>query len=1595
MSRARLVSLFVQSLAITSFLIFTAPTISAQGIPWYTIPLPIPNGFVDASTGNLHLEIPLGPHEPARNGDPIVNKIVYDSNTYFWNAMNGNSHSGTAGMVSQSGPCTDSGYPNGSVTTYSGFFFTDNHFTQHAVQNSNIYTKQVSCYTNQPGNLPDPANPGYPSTASGVAADGSGYTFQVTNFTQMTVYSPDGWVVYDSAKGLPFPMDLNGNYNSQPNTSVSTTFTKPPYCPSPPPPPTPASATSTTSYTTSSGAQVSYTITCTTLHTAYTIGSGQFTSTIFVPTSISLEDGTQYVFTYDTGTTGNHQGRLSGVTLPTGGTLAFTYVITDIPIGFATQSVATATFSGGTWNLGYVWNSSTGQITTTVMSPLRYDSASKSNISDKTVFTSIPNNTVNLSGQYYAGTSTLLKTISNSYTPGYLLPSSITTTLNDTGQSSTVSYPSYYNNLRNYPTEKQETDFTGAVARTTVFVYGGPGLKPTSINVYPGSTTSGSPISSTLYTYDEYSANYCKNSVPMLTVVNGAYGHDDTYGNAGNPTTTQRLISGTTYATSHACYDTLGNVTQTVDANGNPTSYIYTDNWVDSYCIPSGTVVHGFPTTITDALGHQSKYSYLTCGVLKQSEADQNQINAGKSTSYTYDILNRPLTISHPDGGLTTSCYSHDPSSSCYTTALPPFSITSRLMSGSNYFTTKTLLDSYGRTAETQITSDPECTSGDKTDTTYDSFSRVVTVSNPYCTTSDLTYGLTTYAYDAIGRATQIANPDGTAETSSYSGNCTTAADEAGKTRKSCSDALGRLTQVFEDPGSSPHLNYETDYGYDALDNLLCVAENNAGAFSGCTSLNTSWRPRTLAYDSLSRLTGATNPESGTTTYSYDGNGNPLTKKDARNITTTYTYDALNRLTLKSYSDGTLEAAYTYDQCSSPCPPAPTANGLGRLVHISNGINAGSTYSYDLMGRIVQKQGCMPLNCSQTAYPVIVTYDLAGDLLTESNGAGVTFSYTYDGAARPILLTSSLVDSYHPATLATTDPSIGYFPNGALRKMTYGNGLTESSVLNNRLQPCRYNVNWSSTALTTCTTSIPSNNLQDFNYGFNAGTTDNGSLASMTGAGGQPFNRTYTYDSVNRLLTLASPSDPNGCDGLSWNYDAWGNRTAQTTTSGSCFQQPSTTFTTSNQFPTTYQYDAAGNMTYDGAHHYTYDAENRITQVDAGATAAYVYGADGKRVQKTTGGVSIDYVYDLSDNVIAEMNSSGWLKGYAYFAGQAIAEYFDNTTYFVHHDHLGSTRLLSIYPAPSNPTNLNQWLVQNLDYLPFGELNSSDSGIDTHKFTGKERDQESGLDNSGARYYASSMGRFISPDPENAGASADAPQSWNGYTYVLNNPISATDPDGLDCLYIQDNGDWNITRGDCDSKTDNGIFVDGRINGGSVSVTKDSDGYVTAVGFLYTPTGTNTLLLHLESDPPTIRESSFLRGAGQMFGGIVKGMNLFHDPTSSQERYSQKQALLLGSFVGPEEEEGSLAGLTRWGWKGGAKWRAALQVLTKPGTHELLAGIVPTVEEATEMIEQTGGTIDRIEQHVPGGVSPHTYPHINYTTAEGEKAAVKVVALPF
>jgi RHS repeat-associated protein len=76
-----------------------------------------------------------------------------------------------------------------------------------------------------------------------------------------------------------------------------------------------------------------------------------------------------------------------------------------------------------------------------------------------------------------------------------------------------------------------------------------------------------------------------------------------------------------------------------------------------------------------------------------------------------------------------------------------------------------------------------------------------------------------------------------------------------------------------------------------------------------------------------------------------------------------------------------------------------------------------------------------------------------------------------------------------------------------------------------------------------------------------------------------------------------------------------------------------------------------------------------------------------------------------------------------------------------------------------------------------------------HKFTGKERDAESTLDNFRARYYSSPLGRFMSVDPNNAGEVDEDPQTWNAYSYVRNNPLRYVDPDGTNVLVCIDGQD--------------------------------------------------------------------------------------------------------------------------------------------------------------------------------------------------------------
>src|SRR5437660_758471 len=198
---------------------------------------------------------------------------------------------------------------------------------------------------------------------------------------------------------------------------------------------------------------------------------------------------------------------------------------------------------------------------------------------------------------------------------------------------------------------------------------------------------------------------------------------------------------------------------------------------------------------------------------------------------------------------------------------------------------------------------------------------------------------------------------------------------------------------------------------------------------------------------------------------------------------------------------------------------------------------------------------------------------------------------------------------------------------------------------------------------------------------------------------------------------------------------------------------------------------------------------------------------EGQRVRKTTASTSVDFLYDLAGNQITELSSSGaWNRSEVYGGGRHLATYSggtSGTTYFIHVDWLGTERARSTAAGSSYETCTS---------LPFGDaLTCSGSDPSPMHFTGKERDSESGLDNFDTRYLGSSFGRFMSPGEPLVGQYVSEPQSWNAYAYVRNNPINATDPDGQDCVYVNDNS-VSVLRGDCERDTDNGIFINGTID---------------------------------------------------------------------------------------------------------------------------------------------------------------------------------------
>ncbi|MCU1284062.1 MAG: repeat protein [Acidobacteriales bacterium] len=444
---------------------------------------------------------------------------------------------------------------------------------------------------------------------------------------------------------------------------------------------------------------------------------------------------------------------------------------------------------------------------------------------------------------YYLGTSTLLRTVHTDYdnssssipvTYEWSLPTKITTTLNDVSptlvKEEDLSYPTFsvkflpyptvvnpapspspiYRSIDNVKTHLEYDWGSGAVGNllrrtenewvttnpvNSLDYFSGPirllSLKAKT-SIFPAATGT-TPLASTRYTYDSYVSPYTLAST-------AATHHEDPLQPLarGNLTKVERASGSAWLATSNQ-FDDTGNIIRTKDPGMHETAFTYGEaTWNETTCYSNLTAdSFAYVTKVTNALNHTNSSRYNSCTGTVASVTDANS----RTTSQTFDGIGRPLITSLADGGQVTNLYT-DSSNKVTTTTKH---------SASADIITVTFYDGLGRPVLEELCEDAttSCTSPIKTDTTYDSMGRKSTVSNPYRTTADATYGFTEYRYDALGRVVRVLPPDAPRDSdinnikTDYSGNKTTVTDQAGKQRVSYVDALGRLTRV-EEPGVTP-----------------------------------------------------------------------------------------------------------------------------------------------------------------------------------------------------------------------------------------------------------------------------------------------------------------------------------------------------------------------------------------------------------------------------------------------------------------------------------------------------------------------------------------------------------------------------------------------------------------------------------------------------------------------------------------------------------------------------------------------------------------------------------------------------------------------
>jgi RHS repeat-associated protein len=524
---------------------------------------------------------------------------------------------------------------------------------------------------------------------------------------------------------------------------------------------------------------------------------------------------------------------------------------------------------------------------------------------------------------------------------------------------------------------------------------------------------------------------------------------------------------------------------------------------------------------------------------------------------------------------------------------------------------------------------------------------------------------------------------------------------------------------------------------------------------------------RQYVYDIYGQLCKTIEPESGATVMDYDAAGNlswsatgltgamytglndcSQTAAGGSGRVAHRAYDARNRLTNLAFPDGRGNQVWTYKPDNLPASVTVYNDGNGVTPVVT-------AYEYNrrrlLTGESLSQPGWY-------TWGLGYAYDAYGHLRWQSYPTGLVVDY----APNPLGQATQVRDNSNKSYASNAQ----YYPNGALKQFTYGNGIVHTMDQNARQLPVRVTA---------------TGNAMDYDYAYDPNGNVERIYDHVTGTP-TPRHRWMGYDGLDRLTSTASAVFGGTDNTHRFTYDALDNMTSWKLAGVKDYADyvyDASTHRLTNIRNTAgatvigLGYDPQGNLQNKNGQAYDFDYGNRLRGVTS--KEYYRYDGLGRRIMASEPATnSILSQYSQSGQVVYQENYRGpqaVATEHLYLGGSLIA-IRDNiwgvslTVKYQHTDALGS---------PVAVSNEAGQVIERNDYEPYGAIigKPNFSGIG---YTGHVMDGVTGLTYMQQRYYDQSIGRFLSVDP--VMANSNNGRMFNRYWYADGNPYKFRDPDG-------------------------------------------------------------------------------------------------------------------------------------------------------------------------------------------------------------------------